>query len=179
MSAMSSAERLQNILLSQSIRAANLNDRVSGEEEDYSLAYLPMISLPDNDTYWSESYTDSHDLCIVSSSSSLPSSSSVSPYSSSSASPSLSSNSSSSTNPTTNSMSSPTGVDHSEIIQINDLNSDAIYLESFANKEQLIFFGQDCRDMPLILSYKMEQIDSVDHLRAILRYFFFFDYDFS
>lgn len=86
----------------------------------------PMISLPDNDTYWSECISNeiNNDLCI-SSSSSIPSSSSVSPYStsSSSASPSLSSNSIS--NQKTN---------HSELIQLNDLNSHPTYFESFLGK---------------------------------------------
>jgi hypothetical protein len=119
----------------------------------------PMISLPDNDAYWSESYNnENNDLCIISSSTSS-STSSVSPYSttsSSSASPSLSSNSSS--------------INHSEIKQTTDLHSEQNYYESFIGiDQQLVFFGQDIREMPLILSYKLEQIDSVDYLKAILR----------
>ncbi len=44
------------------------------------------------------------------------------------------------------------------------------YLEAFNGKEQLIFYGQDNNDLPLILSYKTEvNLDQIEQLKAILR----------
>ena len=113
----------------------------------------PMVSLPDNDNYWSEGWkfeedaNFSHDLVISSSSLSSPSSSSPS-------------SSSSSPSPSTDSSSYGFKVTSS-----NFDNGAENIREAFMGKESLVFFGRNQLDEPFVLSYS----NHAKELRAILR----------
>ena len=137
------------------------------------LLNMPMVSLPDNDNYWSEGWKsaesemNTNNLSIVSSNSSPVSSSSASPLSSASSSPSSffqTSSSSTSSNQQTNKLQS-----HSTE---TNLELTAEYLEAFNDKQHLIFYGHDSQKSPIILSYKIEpatDTNCCENLKAILR----------
>ena len=149
---------------------------------------LPMVSLPETDGYWCEGWksaANTSELSVVpplaSSSSSSSSSNSSSP------SPSPSTQSSASTSSITNNnnnnnnnktgdlnKSSPNRHNHHSITVSTfdfDTISEHTYQESFMGKDQLIFYGQDESNAPLVLSYKIEQQHGEfgEQLRAILR----------
>lgn len=136
--------------------------------------HMPMVSLPDNDNYWSEGWKsaeaemNSNNLSIVSSTSSPVSSSSASPLSSASSSPSsffqTSSSSTSSNQQTANKIQSQ--------LAETTLELTSEYLEAFNDKQHLIFYGHDSLNSPIILSYRTEiAADSrcCENIRAILR----------
>lgn len=127
----------------------------------------PMVSLPYNDNYWCEGWKNTlsyrqqlnlnesltqHDDLIISSSSLS------SPLSSASSSPSPS---------PSNQSSNSNKIHHHH--HDYDTNNEQSYRDSFMNKEHLNFYGQDVNNSPFILSYKIEQIEYTEFLRAILR----------
>ncbi len=138
-----------------------------------------MVSLPDNDSYWSEGWKcsenhlelDRKDLSIVSSPTSSPaSSSSASPFSSASSSPSsFSQATSADINPNSG---------HVQIEVRTDLSGE--YLETFNEKQHVVFYGQDSQAAPFILSYRIEagyeaktednsKSPVLENIRAVLR----------
>ena len=141
----------------------------------------PMISLPDNDNYWCEGWKNTSSsgdgLMVVPPMSSSSSSSTSSTSSSPSPSPSTQSSASSTSikqagaNDLVNKSSPP----HSptKTITVSTFDFDSIseqsYQEAFIGKEHLMFYGQDDKDAPLILSYKIEQFEHGEELKAILR----------
>lgn len=139
---------------------------------------LPIVSLPDSDSYWSEGWkcstdmeNNNNDLSIVSSTSSPVSSSSASPLSSASSSPSSFFQSNSSTSSQHLQASNKKTPSQVQVESMTELSPE--YLEAFNDKEHLVFYGHDSQDMPVILSYKTEPCTSPDNhdtnLRAVLR----------
>ena len=133
-----------------------------------------MVSLPNNDNYWCEGWKaaasssgpnedlNNDELVISSSSLSTPLSSS----SSSSPSPSPSNQSSHYTaHATGGKRRTFTSVDFDSI-------GDSSFRDSFADKEHLIFYGQDTANSPFILSYKLDSDSDYagECVRAILRF---------
>jgi len=150
-----SANSQRQKTMSQRKQNANTEDRLVQLLAETRQQNLPMVSLPDNDSYWSEGWKchsnqlelDRNDLSIVSSAASSPaSSSSASPFSSASSSPSSFSQAN-------------TGVNNSSSSQVQievrtDLSID--YLETFNEKQHVVFYGQDLQSAPFILSYRIE-----------------------
>lgn len=148
----STSERLTKLI------SSHLPDESS---PDVNSSLCPMVSLPENDLYWSEGWknkafgemlTNNEELVISSSSLSSPISSA-----SSSPSPSPSNQSSNS-----NKLNNVTSFD------FDSINED-IYRDAFIGKENLTFYGQDVTDSPFILSYKVDSTEPTEYLRGILR----------
>ena len=159
--------------------------RSTTNDEDKAKSELlyPMVSLPDNDNYWCEGWKNTSsvngDLMVVP------------PMSSSSSSSTSSTSSSPSPSPSTQSSASSTSIKQVAGAAPNDLvkssppqspaktitvstfdfdsSSEQSYQEAFIGKEHLMFYGQDDKDAPLILSYKIEQFEHGEELKAILR----------
>lgn len=172
----SSVERLSKIFTSvggQHIDMSNMST------DSTSLKLLPMISLPDNDNYWSEGWkppttittTDesnhhgTDELVISSSSLSTP----LSTSSSSSPSPSPSNQSA---NFNTSSLTAATKQRTTSFVDFESVN-DPVFLDSFMDKQHVAFYGtsidQEGQSSPFILSYRTETFDSYELIRVILR----------
>jgi len=146
----------------------NPADRLIKVLSENTRQLCPMVSLPNNDNYWCEGWRNTvsirqqlnlneslnhHDDLIISSSSLS------SPLSSASSSPSPS--------PSNQSSNSNKILHHHH--HDYETNNEQSYRDSFINKEHLNFYGQDVNNSPFILSYKIEQIEYTEFLRAILR----------
>jgi hypothetical protein len=178
------SDRLTAILHTSSTLSLNDNNNNSLLNPACSNEKYPMISLPEGDNYWSEGWkctiqsnelassvvtasvgTHSDDMINVSTSSA---SSSLS----SSPSPSPSTQSSISfKQPQTVGQQQQQQQKHLQVMSHFDSESlnEQIFREAFAGKEQIIFYGQDVKDQPFILSYKNELVEFVDSLRILLR----------
>lgn len=150
--------------------------------------YLPMVSLPDTENYWSEGwkahivlnninnkdiYTN---ICNTSNTEELviSSSSLTSPLSTNTSSATSSSSSSPSSQSKSNTINNAK-IMHSTIVS-NDFESEEenFFRNSFIDKEHLVFYGLDSNDQPFVLSYKFDSFDYSEYIRAILRLVLYF-----